>query len=303
MRLTSALFTLLFSVAISNQARANEQQLFAKCFWETASELGAADAYSKALTDVESLDMEDVFSKIMPLVNIVYPKCLGVSMEEVKAGEKDKYAWMDPLLRSTIPIVDKEGSTPASSEEFVKTLPPEDQANMEIAETCVSAKNDFEKTKCVSRAYQKHGVDYPITVHSEWFVYTEIDPMTDETTVVVSTKDPEVPLAGASFRCMRNLAEFFIEWPSNKSVPPRSQPVDIRTRVDKNAPRSSTWRMADESRNVSFYNGDVEKLAEEIIKGERIIAEVSPGTGTDILQFSLDGLDEAIDPLRKSCRW
>jgi len=127
--------------------------------------------------------------------------------------------------------------------------------------------------------------------------------MTDETTVLVSTKDSEMPRAGASFRCMRNVAEFWIEWPSEKSMPGESLPVDVRTRVDKNAPQASTWRMADESHNVSFYNGDVEKLAEDMIEGDRMFAEVSPGTGAGILQFSLDGLDEAIEPLRKTCKW
>jgi len=177
-----------------------------------------------------------------------------------------------------------------------------DDIEVEVGEKCSNLKRTIEIAKCINEVREAHGLEPEMDVFGEWIVVVEIDPMTDQSNVIITT-DTEVreDKVGMSLRCLRGKQDLIVKWPFGMNFPARNEPVEIRSRIDTEKPVTSTWRMAKETHNAMFYEQDIDGIVDALIASERFVIEQASGVGSNVAVFATSGFDAAIQSFQDAC--
>ena len=171
-------------------------------------------------------------------------------------------------------------------------------------ERCQAMPGEADRVSCLNSALELLGMDTPAEVHGLWVSGVLIDPMTDEVTGSASVEaEPERDAAKLSVRCLRGEVDVFVTLPSTTQMPPASEPVSVRTRIDSEEPEVTEWRMANVSPNSAFYKGDIVGFANRLAESERLVLELASSDGTGVEVFDTRKAAAAFERFREPCGW
>lgn len=169
---------------------------------------------------------------------------------------------------------------------------------------CTSLPGEAATTRCLNNALRQLGMETTAEVHGLWVTVLLDDDMTDQKNGVSSVEaDPEADSAKLTIRCLRGNVDLFVAWPSTMKMPPASEPISLRIRLDSEEPKITDWRMADVSPNVTFYKGDAIELANQLTQGEKFVIEPASSDGTGVQVFDIREAEASFDKLREPCNW
>lgn len=168
--------------------------------------------------------------------------------------------------------------------------------------------NEF-RLKCYDRVYKEETTINTAPKESgyigKWGQSIDTDPMTDKTIVVLSLNSENRISNSFSYvqptlliRCKNNRTEVFINWDVYLGLDSTS----VTTRVDKNSKVTRSWGISTDTKATFAPYGY--SFAKKLIGHKKLVAEVTPyGANPTTVTFNIDGIDNAIKPLRKECGW
>jgi type VI secretion system protein VasI len=140
-----------------------------------------------------------------------------------------------------------------------------------------------------------------------WSVNAETSPIDDSTNVDLSlastsTIDGQFGSAAQPYlyvRCKERKTEVFVVWDVYLGI----GETDVLNRLDDSPARTLEWSISTDYK-ATFYPGNDIAFARELQKHERLLLRVTPyGEKPVTATFDLAGLENAIEPLKKACRW
>lgn len=177
------------------------------------------------------------------------------------------------------------------------------QIDKQIDKECKGFERNIEIIKCMNKIKISHGLKPEVDVFGEWMVVSVVDPITDESNVIVKTEaEVDGDTASLILRCLRGKPDLIIQWPFTTELPGRGKPVEMRTRIDKNKPVTTSWRMAEKTRNSMFYSQDVINLVANLVPSQRFVAEQASSNGSEVAVFKTSELNTAILPFQAACK-
>ena len=138
-----------------------------------------------------------------------------------------------------------------------------------------------------------------------WQLNTTTNPADGSTTVVLYREAMEVRAhSGARdpilyVRCKGGATELYIDW--HDYIPGATH--QVTTRLDRNPTQARMWNLS-RSNIATFYPGSPIDFLQTLMAADRLYAEATPyNTAPVTALFDLEGLTDAIQPLRSACGW
>jgi len=152
-----------------------------------------------------------------------------------------------------------------------------------------------ETTSCTAQA--------PCTV-GEWIIREETNPVNDNRIVMVALRSASgTNRMGGQIalilRCIRRVTDLMINWQAYLG-----SEANVLTRVGVEEAETSSWGLSGDSQATFLPgNSDVE-FVQRLLDVDQLVAQVTPYNENPITAvFELDGIQEAIIPLREACEW
>lgn len=138
-----------------------------------------------------------------------------------------------------------------------------------------------------------------------WQLNTTTNPSDGSTTVVLYREAMEVRAhSGARdpilyVRCKGGGTELYIDW--HDYIPGATH--QVTTRLDRTPTQARMWNLS-RSNIATFYPGSPIDFLQTLMAADRLYAEATPyNTAPVTALFDLEGLTDAIQPLRSACGW
>lgn len=99
-------------------------------------------------------------------------------------------------------------------------------------------------------------------------------------------------------RCSGSKIQLYIDW----GIFFQSDDAQLLTRIDNKKEVKSSWRVSDSE--TTSHTTDTIKFIESLFGKDKLFVQAVPNGVSPIdITFTITGLDEAIEPLRKACQW
>ena len=99
-------------------------------------------------------------------------------------------------------------------------------------------------------------------------------------------------------RCHRRETKAFILWNEFVGATPR-----VEYRIDEQAPKEQIWNSASNGM-ASFFPGRVIEFLKKLEGNNQLTAKVTPkGRHVTMATFDITGIETALTPIKKACRW
>ena len=178
-----------------------------------------------------------------------------------------------------------------------------------IAE-CAAKKGDADRLVCYDALARSLGVDEPKTTSTkgegEWQVSINESPIDDSKNVYLSVFSEKTVRSGYKtvrpslfIRCSENTTNVFLSWDVYLGL----DSTRMLTRFDDAKATTSTWLISTDRKSVFVRGSDV-AFAKKMMEHEKLLVQVTPyGENPVMATFNIQGLPEAIKPLREACHW
>ncbi len=145
--------------------------------------------------------------------------------------------------------------------------------------------------------------------NDRWQLHRNIDPITDEARVSITlAADRELGLRGEpaliGFKCAGKYPDFGIVWPSSllRRRGENDDTASVTWRFDSKPPEEALWSVLPR-RNISF-SPDPGAILAEAMNADRLVVRATSYAGEQMTAtFNLEGLSDAIEPVRSACDW
>lgn len=142
-----------------------------------------------------------------------------------------------------------------------------------------------------------------LSISSDWQTQSYIDPMTDSKDVIIginatsgSNRYGQSPLLLA--KCQNNKTQLILGWNQYLS----NEYIDQTTRYDKEPPIEERWNVL--TTNKAAMHPHPIKTLKKLMTVNTYLVRVTPyGEQSITASFNVEGLTEAIKPVRKECNW
>jgi hypothetical protein len=141
-----------------------------------------------------------------------------------------------------------------------------------------------------------------------WQLVREVDPITDQVSVVVALEANAVAGArgrptGLGIACVGRNPRVAVVWPMGvkRSGTSGEENGYLTWRFDSKTPRTGPWRVLSRDVTISL---DPKGMLAEALDAERLVVRVATSFDDEITAtFVLAGLREAMEPVRAACDW
>ena len=179
----------------------------------------------------------------------------------------------------------------------------------EFAE-CSSKKGDLDKIECfdnLARKYNLNGVQTSkeeIQDSGKWNVSIDTNPVDDSKTVTLylvadSGKSSMLGEPVILFiRCKSLETNIFINWRDYLG-----SEASVLTRIGKEKAETRYWNLSTDSQATFFPRNEIDFL-KKLLVVDSFVAQVTPYSESPVTAvFDIKGLENAIQPVRKTCNW
>jgi type VI secretion system protein VasI len=179
----------------------------------------------------------------------------------------------------------------------------------EIAK-CSTNKASAERLVCFDTLAKAIGVDKPITETTtgkgKWIVSTEKSPINDSTNVVLLLSSEQEVHSGYEtvsptlvIRCNEGETNAYISWNLYLGI----DSTTMLTRLDKNPASTKTVSISTNNKAV-FMPGSGISFAKQLSSHKTLLTQITPYSQNPVMAtFDVNGLPDAIKPLRAACKW
>lgn len=176
---------------------------------------------------------------------------------------------------------------------------------------CVDVPTKIARLKCYDTVAEAAGLTEPEEADpllGRWRVREQVSMMDDSTSVFLALK-ADLPVQGRVnlfyptivLRCAEGHTSAYVNIGVHPDIRFRRRAA-ATVRFDKEEAVDIRMRRSKDQRALFFENP--EELIGKLTSHERFLFRFKPiGQGTKITQFTVDGLDAAVMPLRKACGW
>jgi type VI secretion system protein VasI len=173
---------------------------------------------------------------------------------------------------------------------------------------CAVIKGDLARLECFDGLAKDKKLDgrqvQPMHIDGKgkWKVSIDINPIDDSKTVTLAlTADSGKNRWGESVflvaRCKSNSTDLYIGW--NYYL---GGEADVLTRIGENKAHTSSWDLSTDSK-ATFHPKPIPFL-KEMLQSTKLVAQVTPYNENPVTAiFAIQGLENAIKPLRETCSW
>lgn len=136
-----------------------------------------------------------------------------------------------------------------------------------------------------------------------WEIDTWEDPMDDSKIVLIVLGDESgEENAGLGIRCQNNETHVITFWVDG-IISDNNNRVKVRYRIDKEEPNDMRWEKVN-SQAASLWSGSRSiNFIKELFGHKRLILRASSYEGTNQAIFNIEGIENAIKPVREECNW
>ena len=174
---------------------------------------------------------------------------------------------------------------------------------------CSSKNGDLDKIECFDKLAKKHNLDGTQTSKNEiqdsgkWNISIKTNPMDDSKTVnlILLAESGVNYLNDPVFlfiRCKSLKTELYINWGNYLG-----SDAYVTTRIGKETAEKRYWNLSTDSQATFFPRNDVDFI-KKLSKVENFVAQVTPYSESPVTAvFDIKGLENTIEPVRKTCNW
>ena len=177
----------------------------------------------------------------------------------------------------------------------------------EIAK-CASISGDLARLECFDNLAKGKGLNTPqsqptaIVGKGKWEVNSVVNPIDDSKTVTLMLQSDSgsstygIPVVLIA-RCKSNETELFISW--NDYL---GSDANVLTRVGDNKAVTRSWTLSTDSK--ATFNSAPIPFLKEMLTSPKLVAQVTPYNESPVTAiFNTTGLENAIQPLKETCKW
>lgn len=182
------------------------------------------------------------------------------------------------------------------------------------AQECPAIENDLDRLACYDRESGRTPTTETTTVpNGAWSVREEKSDFKDTTDVNLRLQS-DAPITCSSYkqpapatlilRCMENTTTLYIATQCHLASGHGGY-GRVEYRVDTRKAKTRSFDASTDNAALGLWNGGRSiPMIKELIGAEKLLTRFTPyGESPVTASFNLNGLDEAIKPLRKSCHW
>lgn len=142
----------------------------------------------------------------------------------------------------------------------------------------------------------------PIKGKGKWKVSVDVNPVDDSKTVtlILDADSGQNKWGKSTFliaRCKSNSTDLYIGW--NDYL---GSEADVLTRVGDNKAITQRWSLSTDKK-ATFHRKPIPFL-KEVLASSKLVAQVTPYNESPVTAiFNTAGLENAIKPLRETCKW
>ncbi|KER01734.1 type VI secretion system-associated protein TagO [Photorhabdus temperata] len=115
----------------------------------------------------------------------------------------------------------------------------------------------------------------------------------------IKTMFREITYPHLSAFCREGKTELFVDWSTYLGI----NETQMLQRIDSEKAVNKTFYISTDNKGV-FYQGSVIPVIKKLMKSKRLYLQIVPYSDNSVnATFDLDGLSEAIKPLRHACKW
>lgn len=176
---------------------------------------------------------------------------------------------------------------------------------------CSQIKGELDRLSCYDEVAKNNKLTVQKIIikntgnRGEWDTSISSDPLTDKTTVVLALRTSNSPQIHSFMgkpilvlRCANNLTELYINWDSYLGGK-----AYVTTRVGREKAFRKYWNTSTDGKG-SFYPKSPIKLIRKMIKADKVVFQITPYNESPMTAiFDIKGLENAIEPLAKTCGW
>lgn len=177
------------------------------------------------------------------------------------------------------------------------------------ADQCAKIDNADDRLNCFDSIYRE--VSIP-EAKGNWVSKIETSPLDDTETVVLSLKSDDdirgthgaAGPADLLIRCKENTTSVFLIFNDHfmSDLQGRGR-VDYR--IDQETPSRKNMAVSTDNKALGLWSGRVAiPWIKSLMEGGRLYVRATPFSESPVeANFSIKGLDDSIEPLRKACNW
>jgi len=173
---------------------------------------------------------------------------------------------------------------------------------------CTFIDGELKRLECYDNLAKKHNLfkeqAKPLNNKGlgDWKVQEKTNPLDDSKTVTLmlfphegTYRKRQKPVILA--RCSSGETDFYIAW--NDYL---GREAIVTTRVGNNKANTSEWSLSTDSKS-SFHPKPI-KFLKSMLNEEKLVAQITPYNESPTTAiFNISGLNEAIKPLKETCKW
>lgn len=142
---------------------------------------------------------------------------------------------------------------------------------------------------------------------NQWNIYVDTSKIDDSQKIHISTQSIE-PIVGRYsreqlyptlwLRCQENRTDLFVVWDMFLGT----NSISVTERIDAEKAKNSRWAISTD--NKAIFKNNAIAFIKSLFGHDKLLLQLTPyGENTRIVEFSITGLEDIIEPLQKACHW
>lgn len=169
---------------------------------------------------------------------------------------------------------------------------------------------DLKCRSTLAEQLNKAGYD---AMEGAWAIKISVSPLDDSTAVFITTRSENVHKSRSGreetlwlyLRCMENTTSAYIDFAGEFMASGASDTVPLTYRIDKEEAKTVRLTESNSHESLGWWSGSTAiPFIKDLIGKEQLYVRAMPYNESLVDgTFELDGLEQAIKPLREACHW
>ena len=175
---------------------------------------------------------------------------------------------------------------------------------------CSQIEDGIKRLECFDSLVKSEAIaaqESKAETRNQWDVYVDTSKIDDSRKIHLSTQAIE-PIVGRYsreqlyptlwIRCQENRTELFVAWDMFLGT----NSISVTERIDAEKAKNSQWSISTDSKAIFHHNAIA--FIKSLLGHDKLLLQLTPfGENTRLVEFTITGLEDVIEPLQKACHW